>query len=168
MLKSLTIIGAGLALGVASPAFACADITSKNVKLTACVDEQWAAQAAESGPVEFSYSTADQNFALQVVTEETVLNAQQLHDAILANAATAVGKENVKLIGERVEAIDGKAFNQLEYTLTDGTTTITYQNLYYSAPGFGAVQITALSVPEAATSAAFKLGQFAATVKIGG
>ena len=42
MFKS-AIIGAAAALLVAAPALACADISSKTVKLTGCVDEEWVA-----------------------------------------------------------------------------------------------------------------------------
>ena len=168
MLKSL-IIGAGVTLLFAAPALACTDITSKTVKLTGCVDDQWQAQAGQ-GAQEFSYLTADQNFALQLVTETAVLPATGLHDAIIANAKSAVkdNPDGVKVVSERVETIDGKPFNELEYTVSDGTNTLTYQNLYYSAPGYGTVQILVLSTPDSATAAAFKEGQFAATVKVGG
>ena len=98
MMKA-TAIGAAAALLFAAPALACADISSKNVKLSACVDDQWVVQEPAAA-LEFSYLTADQNFALQVVTESDVLAAQTLHDAILANAAAAVGNkpENVKVV----------------------------------------------------------------------
>jgi hypothetical protein len=168
MFKPLIIAG-GLALALATPALACTSISSATLKLTGCVDEQWQAQQG-SGAVEFSYVTADQNFLLQVITETAVLNAQQLHDAIIANAVAAVqnNKDNVKEISARTENIDGKPFNLLEYTLTDGKTTVDYQNFYYSQPGYGTVQILVLSTPEDATAAAFKVGQFAGTVKLGG
>lgn len=134
MMKAFAI-GTAAALLFAAPVLACTDISSKNVKLTGCVDDQWVA-AEPNAVLEFSYLTADQNFALQVVTESEVLAAQTLHDAILANAAAAVGNkpENVKVVSQRTENIDGKPFNLLEYTLTDGTNTLTYQNFYYSQP----------------------------------
>jgi hypothetical protein len=168
MLKTLTIAVAATLL-FAVPALACTEISSKKVKLTGCVDDQWV--AAEPGDVlEFSYLTSDQNFALQIVTESEVLAAQTLHDAILANAAAAVGNkpENVKVVSQRTENIDGKPFNLLEYTLTDGTNTLTYQNFFYSQPGFGTVQILVLSTAADVSAAGFKAGQFAGTVKLGG
>jgi hypothetical protein len=168
LIRSL-LLGGGLVLALAAPALACTEISSATLKLTGCVDVQWQKQES-SGAIEFSYLTADQNFALQVITETAVLNAQQLHDAIIANAVAAVNnvKENVKEISARTENIDGKPFNLLEYTLTDGTTTIDYQNFYYSQPGYGTVQILVLSTPQDATAAGFKAGLFAGTVKVGG
>lgn len=168
MFKSLAI-GAGAALLFAVPAFACTDISSATIKFTGCVDEQWVAQAGAQA-LEFSYLTADSNFALQVVTETDVIPAQTMRGAILQNAANAVdGKaENVTIVSEHIENIDGKPFNEIEYTLTDGTNTLTYQNYYYSQPGLGTVQILALSAPADVSAAAFKLGVFAGTVKIGG
>jgi hypothetical protein len=164
------LLGAGLALLAAAPAFACTDISSKAVKLTGCVDDQWQAQTvAAGGALEFAYLTADQNFGLQVLTEAGAVSAQQLQDGIMNNAVTAAGsKDNVKLINSRVETVNGKAFNELEYSVTDGKFTITYQNLYYSAPDVGTIQILAYSTPEMASQAAFKQGQFAATLKVGG
>lgn len=167
MMKAFSI-GIAAALLFAAPSLACTDISSKVVKLTGCVDDQWVA-AEPSAALEFSYLTSDQNFALQVVTEDEVLAAQTLHDAILANAAAAVGNkpENVTVVSQRTENIDGKPFNLLEYTLTDGTNTLTYQNFYFSQPGFGTVQILVLSTPAESTAAGFKAGQFAGTVKLG-
>jgi hypothetical protein len=169
MLKTI-LLGAGFALLSVAPALACTDIATKAVKLTGCVDEQWQAQAeAGKGALEYSYLTADQNFALQVITEATAFTSQQLQDGILNNAISAAGsKDNVKLINSRTETVDGKPFNELEYTVSNGKYTLTYQNLYYSAEGFGTVQILAFSTPEMATQAAFRQGQFASTVKLGG
>ncbi len=165
-MRTSWIIGAGIVVLTAAPAFACTSISSAAVKLSGCVDEQW--QTTTPNGQEFAYLTADQNFALQIVTEPAVLAAQQLHDAIIANAVTASGsKDGVKEIGERVESVDGKPFNVLEYTVVEGPNTFDFQNLYYSAPGFGTVQILAVSLPKDAAAAAFKQGQFAATVKVG-
>lgn len=163
------LIGSVLAVAMAAPALACTQISSQTLKLTGCIDEQWQAQTS-SGAIEFNYLTADQNFALQVITEQAVLNAQQLHDAIMANALTAVqgDKDKLKELSARTENIDGKPFSVLDYSLTDGTTTIEYQNFFYSQPGYGTVQILILSTPADATAAAYKVGQFAGTVKIGG
>lgn len=169
MLRPL-LAGATLALLVAAPAFACTDISTKTVKLTGCVDDQWQAQAGEvQGAVEYAFLTEDQNFGLQVITETAVLPPDKLIDGILGNAVSAAGgnKDNVKLVSQRTETVDGKAVGEVEYSLTDGKFTITYQNLYYSAPGFGTVQILVYSTPEMATQAAFKQGQFVATVKLG-
>ena len=168
MIRSLAI-GVGAALLLAAPALACTDISSAVVKLTGCVDEQWVAQEGAQA-LEFSYLTDDKNFALQVVTEAEVIPAPTMRGAILQNAANAVGgkTENVTIVSERIENIDGKPFNEIEYTLTDGTNTLTYQNYYYSQPGLGTVQILALSAPTDTSAAAFKLGVFAGTVKIGG
>jgi hypothetical protein len=82
-------------------------------------------------------------------------------------SAAGGNKDNVKLINQRTETVDGKAVGEVEYSLTDGKFTITYQNVYYSAPGFGTVQILVYSTPEMATQAAFKQGQFVSTVKLG-
>jgi hypothetical protein len=168
MLKSL-VIGAGLVLAFAAPAVACSEISSATIKFTGCVDEQWQRQDG-AGAVEFNYVTADQNYGLQVITETAVLSAQQMHDAILFNAASAVSgdKTKVKEISARTENVDGKAFAVLEYTVDYGTAVIDYQNFYYSQPGYGTVQILGASTPQDAAAAGYKVGQFAGTVRVGG
>src|SRR3954468_24445118 len=103
MLKPL-IIGAGTALLFAVPAIACTDISSKTVKLTGCVDEQW--QPIEGkGAQEFVYQTADGNFGLMVITEKESFALTKFHDAILANAVAGAGgkKEDVAVVTERIQ-----------------------------------------------------------------
>ena len=167
MIKSV-LIGAAAALLVAAPALACTDISSKTVKLTGCVDEAWVAGQG-SGAQEFVYTTADQNFGLQVITETGVVAAQAFHDAILNNAVTAIkGKpEDVKGIAERVENIDGKPFNVLEYTIPNDGNPVLFQNFYYSQPGVGSIQILGYSLETDGNAAAYKTGVFASTVKLG-
>jgi len=167
MLKS-TLIGAAAALLVAAPAFACTNISSATVKLTGCVDTEWVAGQG-TGAQEFVYATADQNFGLQVITETGVVAAQAFHDAIISNAVAAIqGKpEDVKVVSERVENIDGKPFNVLEYTIPNSGHPVLFQNFYYSQPGFGSVQILGYSLEADGTTAAYKTGVFASTVKLG-
>ncbi|MEQ1901933.1 MAG: hypothetical protein ABL866_14515 [Devosia sp.] len=169
MLKSL-LIGAGAALLLSAPVLACTEVSSATVKLTGCIDAQWG-QIEGSGAIEFNYLTSDQNFALQLITETAVLPAQALHDAVIANAVSSIGgnADGVKTIAERVESIDGRPFNVLQYEVTDANgLTISYQNFYLSQPGFGTLQILVFSLPPDAAAAGFKAGQFASTIKIGG
>ena len=159
---------AALAL-LAGPAFACTDIASQTVKLTGCIDEQWQAIQGK-GAQEFVYQTADGNFGLMVITEKDAFPISQFKDAIIANAVAGAGgkKEDVSVGGERIENIDGKPFNVIEYTLANGGQPILFQNYYYSQPGFGSIQILAYSLDKDATAAAFKGGAFASTLKLGG
>jgi len=168
MLKPV-LFGAAATLLLAAPALACTDISSKTLKLTGCVDEEWVAGTG-TGAQEFVYATADQNFGMQVITETDVVAAQAFHDAILANAAAAIGgkADEVKAVTERVENIDGKAFNVLEYTIPNDGNPILFQNFYYSQPGLGSIQVLGYSLETDAAAAAFKVGKFAATLKIGG
>ena len=167
MYKSL-LIGAGAALLFAAPALACTDIASKTVKLTGCIDTEWVAGTG-TGAQEFVYLTADQNFGLQVITETGAVPAAQFRDAIINNAATAIKgtKDDIKIVGERIENVDGKPFNVLEYTIPNSGNPVLFQNFYYSQPGFGSVQILSYSLQTDATVAAFKGGLFASTVKLG-
>ena len=168
MLKPVLFGVAGVLL-FAAPALACTDITSKTVKLSGCVDTEWVAGTGQ-GAQEFVYTTADDNFGLQVITESDVVPAQQFHDAIIANAAKAISGQasDIKVVGERVENIDGKAFNVLEYTIPNNGNPVLFQNFYYSQPGFGSVQILGYSLESDGNTAAYKTGVFSSTVKLGG
>ena len=168
MLKPV-LIGVAAVLLCAAPALACTNITSKTVKLTGCVDTEWVAGTGQ-GAQEFVYTTSDQNFGLQVITESDVVPAQQFHDAIIANAAKAINgtADDIKVLGERVENIDGKAFNVLEYTIPNSGNPVLFQNFYYSQPGFGSVQILGYSLASDGNAAAYKTGAFTSTVKLGG
>ncbi len=168
MLKPL-VFGAVAVLVFAVPAFAaCTPITSKTIKLTGCVDNEWVAGTG-TGAQEFVYLTADQNFGLQVITETEPVPAQQFHDAIIANAVKAInGKtDDVKIVGERIENIDGKPFNVLEYTIPNDGNPVLFQNFYYSQPGFGSLQILGYSLEADGNTAAYKTGVFTSTVKLG-
>jgi hypothetical protein len=169
MLKTL-IVGAGLALLTAMPAIAaCTDISSATIALTGCIDTEW--QPIEgTGAQEFSYLTADQNFGLMLITERETIPSSQFREAIIQNAITGSGgtADDVKVVGERIVAIDGKPFNVIEYTIPNSGNPILFQNFYYSAPGYGSLQILAYSLVTDATASAFRAGTFAGTAKIGG
>ncbi|HZY69175.1 MAG TPA: hypothetical protein VFE52_11330 [Devosia sp.] len=168
MLKTI-IAGAALALLSAFPAFAaCTEISSKTIALTGCIDSEW--QAIEgTGAQEFSYLTADQNFGLMLITEKEVIPAAQFREAIIQNAITGSGgtADDVKTVRERIVNIDGKPFNVIEYTIPNSGSPILFQNFYYSAPGYGSLQILAYSLETEATASAFRAGIFAATAKVG-
>jgi hypothetical protein len=169
MLKTL-IVGAGLALLTALPAFAaCTEISSKTIALTGCIDSEW--QPIEgTGAQEFSYLTADQNFGLMLITEKETIPAATFREAIIQNAITGSGgtADDVKVVGERIVSIDGKPFNVLEYSIPNNGNPIVFQNYYYSAPSYGSLQILAYSLAGDATAAGFRAGTFAGTAKVGG
>jgi hypothetical protein len=166
MLKSL-VIGAAAALLFAAPALACTEISSKTIKLAGCVDTSWVAGTG-TGAQEFVYLTADESFGLMVITEKEAFASTAFHDAIIANAVSGSGgkKDDVKIVSERIENVDGKAFNVIEYTIANSGNPILFQNYYYSQPGYGSVQILGYSLQPDATAAAFKTGMFAGTVKL--
>ena len=169
MLKTL-IAGAGLALLAAAPAMAaCTDISSKTIALTGCIDSEWK-PIEGTGAQEFSYLTADQNFGLMLITEKETIPAAQFRDAIIQNAINGSGgtADDVKVVGERIVAVDGKPFNVIEYTIPNSGNPILFQNFYYSAPDYGSLQILAYSLEADATASAFRAGTFAGTAKIGG
>lgn len=169
MLKTL-LAGATLALLTAVPAFAaCTEISSKTIALTGCIDAEW--QPIEgTGAQEFSYLTADQNFGLMLITEKEVIPTAQFREAIIQNAIKGSGApaDDIKTVGERIVSVDGKPFNVIEYTIPNNGNPILFQNFYYSAPGYGSLQILAYSLQTDATASAFRAGLFAGTAKVGG
>lgn len=169
MLKSL-LAGAGLALLTALPAAAaCTPISSATIALTGCIDTEWQ-PITGTGAQEFSYLTADQNFGLMLITEKEVIPAAQFREAIIQNAITGSGgtADSVKTVSERIVSIDGKPFNVIEYTIPNNGNPILFQNFYYSAPGYGSLQILAYSLQTDATASGFRAGVFAGTAKVGG
>jgi hypothetical protein len=56
----------------------------------------------------------------------------------------------------------------IEYTIPNNGNPILFQNFYYSAPGYGSLQILAYSLQTDATASAFRAGTFSGTAKIGG
>ena len=167
-MRTSLIIGVAVALFAVAPALACTDISSKTVKLTGCVGEEWVAGKGTDAQ-EFVYATADQNYGMMVITESATFSGSQFHDAIVANAIAGVGgkKEDISVVSERVENIDGKPFNVIEYEAANSGNPILFQNFYYSQPGFGSVQILTYSLTTDANTAAYKAGVFASTVKLG-
>lgn len=169
MFKTL-LAGAGIALLTVAPAFAaCTPISSATIALTGCIDGEW--QPIEgTGAQEFSYLTADQNFGLMLITEKDVIPTAQFREAIIQNAINGSGgtADDVKTVRERIVSVDGKPFNVLEYTIPNGGNPILFQNFYYSAPGYGSLQILAYSLETDATASAYRAGVFAGTAKIGG
>ena len=96
--------------------------------------------------------------------------AAQFRQAIIQNAITGSGAtaDEVKTVRERIVSIDDKPFNVIEYTIPNSGNPILFQNFYYSAPGFGSLQILAYSLETDASASAFRAGLFAGTAQIGG
>ena len=139
------------------------------MKLAACVGDEWKAGTG-TGAQEFVYATADGNYGMMVITEAQDFPIPKFRDAIIANAIHGVGdkKDDVSVVSERNENIDGKPFNVIEYEVANNGNPILFQNFYYSAPGYGSLQILAYSLEADSTAAAFRAGTFAGTAKIGG
>src|SRR3569833_2369301 len=106
---------------------------------------------------------------MMVIAQAQDLPLTKIRDALIANAINGVGgkKDDVSVVSERNENIDGKAFNVIENEVANSGNPILFQNFYFSQPGFGSVQILSYSLTTDATVAALKAGIFASTVKIG-
>ncbi|MDB5541483.1 MAG: hypothetical protein JWQ89_3210 [Devosia sp.] len=164
-----TVLFAAMAgLLVGTPTLACETITSTKVKLSACVDDTgWAAQTP-AGDQEFLYYSSDETIGFTIINEKGAWPVSQFREAILANAtaaATDAKPENVTIVSERLENIGGKAWNVIEYQVVTPDAPLLFQNFYYVEPGFGSTQFVYWSIPEGATSAAFRAGQMLSTVQ---
>lgn len=168
----LKIVSAAVAaaLLIAAPAFACDTIISARVKLSACVDgATWAVQAPQ-GVQEYLYYSTDGNVGFAVITEADTAAVSEYRQAILSNAVAAAldgSPDNVSVVSERIETIGGKAWNVIEYEVKTADQPILFQNFYYVQPGFGSTQMVYWSVPQDATSAAYRAGQMLATLEFG-
>lgn len=164
MLKSIAL-GAAIVVAMAAPAFACDQIASKQVKISACVDDTWQAQTA-GGDQEYFYLSDDGNIGFTLIGEQGTGSASSFRSAILTNAST--DNADVKVLGERIENVAGKPWNVIEFQRNDGTNTFIYDDFYYLAPGFGAVQFIYWTIPDNVSSASFRAGQMMATIEFGG
>ena len=162
------LVGAALALLTAMPALAvCTAISSKTIELTGCIAKEWHAIKG-IGAQEFSYLTANENYGLMVITEKETIPYNQFRSAIIQNAIKGSGSTDVEVVGDSQATIAGKSFNVIEYTIPNDGNPILFKNFYYSAPGFGALQILAYSLKADRKASARKAATFIATVELGG
>jgi hypothetical protein len=160
-----TIMAVALA---ASPAFAACDtINSKNLKLSACIEENdWVLQAPQ-GDQEFLYFSGDETVGFTIITEKETFTASDFRGAVLANAKSANGDKDVTVVKERVENVGDKPWNVMEYQFGETGQELEFQNFYYSQPGFGSVQVVFWSLPSDATTAAYRAGKVLSTLTYG-
>jgi len=151
-----------------SPAFAACDtINSKNIKLSACIEEgDWEVQP-QQGDQEFLYFSADQKVGLTIITEKTAFTPSDFRNAVLINGKTANNGADPTIISERVENVGEKPWNVIEYQFGAAGEELEFQNFYYSQPGFGSVQVVFWSVPADATVTAYRAGRVLSTLNYG-
>jgi hypothetical protein len=166
-----TVLAAALSLATivaVSPAFAACDtINSRNVKLSACVDENdWVIQAPQ-GDQEYLYFSSDDKVGFTIITEKQTFSASEFRSAVLINARNANNGADPRVVSERVENVSEKPWNFIEYQFGAAGQDLEFQNFYYSQPGFGAVQMVFWSLPADATVAAYRAGVLLSTLKYG-
>lgn len=168
MLKLTLAAAAVAAAALATPAFAACDtINSKQLKLSACIDENdWILQAPQ-GDQEFLYFSPDDKVGFTIITEKETFTASDFRGAVLANGKNANGGTDVKVVAERVENVADKPWNVMEYQFGETGQELEFQNFYYSQPGFGSVQIVFWSIPADATVAAYRAGRVLSTLSYG-
>lgn len=151
-----------------SPAFAACDtINSKNVKLSACIDESdWVVQP-QQGDQEFLYFSPDEKVGFTIITEKEAFTPSDFRGAVLANGKTANAGKDVTIIGERVENVLDKPWNVMDYQFGEAGSELEFQNFYYSQPGLGSVQVVFWSLPSDAVIAAYRAGRVLSTLQYG-
>lgn len=167
-MQKLVFATAILAAAFATPAFAACDtVNSKNIKLSACIDESdWVVQP-QQGDQEFLYFSADEKVGFTIITEKEAFTPSDFRGAVLANGKTANGDKDVTIIGERVENVVDKPWNVMDYQFGEAGQELEFQNFYYSQPGFGSVQVVFWSVPADAVIAAYRAGRILSTLTYG-
>jgi hypothetical protein len=157
------LLGAAAMLATAAPAMACDLTISSVVKLSICIEPgEWEKQAV-TPPQEFFYITPDQTVALMVLTEQGTAAVSDYRAAILQNAKNGSSSGEVDVKGERVENLGGKPWNVIEYDVPG--LGLGFENFYYVAPGFGAVQLITWAATKDATLAAYEAGKVFSTVQ---
>jgi len=151
-----------------SPAFAACDtINSKNLKLSACIEENdWVVQPKQ-GDQEFLYFSPDEKVGFTIITETASFTASDFRNAVLINGKAANGNKDVKIVAERVENVGDKPWNVMEYEFGEPGQELAFQNFYYSQPGFGSVQVVFWSIPSDATVAAYRAGRVLSSLNYG-
>jgi len=164
---SLAAVAVATAL-IVSPAFAACDtVNSKNLKLSACIDENdWVVQP-QQGDQEFLFFSADEKVGFTIITEKATFTASDFRKAVLINGKAANGDKDVQVVAERVENVADKPWNVMEYQFGEAGQELEFQNFYYSQPGFGSVQVVFWSVPADATVAAYRAGRVLSTLSYG-
>ena len=151
-----------------SPAFAACDtVTSKNLKLSACIDENdWVVQPKQ-GDQEFLYFSADEKVGFTIITETQSFTASDFRQAVLTNGKNANDGADPQILAERVENVGDKPWNVMEYQFGTAGQELEFQNFYYSQPGFGSVQVVFWSIPGDATIAAYRAGRVLSSLAYG-
>jgi len=159
MLKpALAAFAMAAALTVTPAIAACDTIKSRNVGLSACIDDaEWELRAPQ-GDQEFLFFSLDQRVGFTVITEQASFTASDFRRAVLVNGMNANGGKEVQVVSERVESVGGRSWNVIEYQLGEPGEELEFQNFYYSQPDFGAVQVVFWSTPGDATLAAYRAG----------
>lgn len=152
-----------------SSAFAACDtIDSATIKLSACVEQAaWLAQPVGGNGQEFLYFSPDQRVAFTVITEKEPFTPADFRSAVLINGRNANGGQDPTVVSERVENVQDKPWNVIEYIVGGPGEELQFQNFYYSQPGFGSVQVVFWSLPGDATIAAYQAGRVLSSVSYG-
>ena len=152
-----------------SSAFAACDtISSATIKLSACVEQAaWLAQPPGGNGQEFLYFSPDQRVAFTIITEKEPLTPTDFRSAVLINGRSSNGGQDPQVVSERVENVQEKPWNVIEYIVGGPGEELQFQNFYYSQPGFGAVQVVFWSIPDDATIAAYQAGRVMSSLSYG-
>ena len=153
MLKSL-LTGAVLAF-VALPAMAadvdCGSanlVKSAKLKLEACVDPAIWDAGQGTGDQEFVYFSRDGKAGFAIITETPAVDLPAYHDAILQFATKqSAATDPVISFDDASQAINGKNWGSMHYSVKVQDQTLEFLNYYYSEQGLGSTQFIFWSLP---------------------
>jgi hypothetical protein len=117
-------------------------IKSKKLPISFCVYKPWGLDSTPPSSMEFQAVNSDLDLYFGLITERTQMDLAGLKDAILYNAASASGlrSEDVPILKESKETINGVEWNYMEYDIAISGGNFRFGNYFVSLGDRGAVQ----------------------------
>ena len=116
---------------------------SKAVRMAFCFDPEFWTPVEQQDPQEFVTFSKDDTYGLGLITEAEVIAPDDLHAAVLANAAA-----NAKTTVDKVDAsdappleINGRTWTGTHYNINTGESEFSYLNYHISGDAFGTAQV---------------------------
>ncbi len=118
-------------------------IASKKLPISMCIFTPWRVDSTPSSAMELQAVQPDLDLYVGLITERTQMPIKSLRDAILYNAAGAgsVRPEDVPVLKESVETLNGAEWNYIEYEVVISGAKFRFGDYHKSLGELGVVQV---------------------------
>jgi hypothetical protein len=118
-------------------------ISSKKLPISLCLALPWRVDTTPTGSIELQATQTELDLFVGLITERTQLPLETLRQAILLNAASAAGvrPEDVPILKESVETLNGFKWQYIEYELSVSGAKFRFGNYHQTLGEIGVVQI---------------------------